>query len=327
VAHRKAAWLVPLAALLLAAADGTPAPSPPPLNGFVIEHAQVDPARILAGGPPRDGIRSVDAPRFAAPPEATWVKADTPVLGVALGHAARAYPVHLMEWHEVVNDAFGDTPIAVTYDPLTGVPRAFVARAGDRNLHFGVSGLIYESGLLMYDRETESLWSQFTGQALSGPLAGTRLQRIRIRQEDMASWYARHPDTVVLERPEPKRIDYRYSPYEAYWTQDSAPFPVDAEDRRFHAKELVVGVVVGGHSRAYLGSILTREGGRAEDVFQGKTIRIEYSSELGVFHWDVPEGVDVTEAYWFAWKAFHPDTDIWHGPGAAAPAKSPSPAP
>jgi hypothetical protein len=97
--------------------------------------------------------------------------------------------------------------------------------------------------------------------------------------------------------------------------EDKTVFPVKARDDRFHAKELVLGVVVDGRPRAYLGSLVTKAGGEVEDEFGGKKIRLVYSTDDGIYSYDVAEGVDVTEAYWFAWKAFHPDTEIWNAPG------------
>jgi hypothetical protein len=189
-----------------------------------------------------------------------------------------------------------------------------------RTLTFGVSGLIFNHNFLLYDRETESLWVQFTGEAISGPLAGQRLRRVRMRQETLAGWLERHPRSVVLERPLPTHIDYRYSPFTAYIVRDETIFPVRASDPSFHAKELVVGVLVeGAPPRAYLGSVVTAAGGLVEDEVGGRPIRLAYDTELGVFSFDVPEDVVAQEAYWFAWKAFHPDTEVWR-PAKAAPA-------
>lgn len=280
------------------------------LNGFTISRQTVDRDDIVPGGPPRDGIHSIDAPRFVPSEQATWVDDTTIVLGVVVKGDARAYPVHLMDYHQVANDVVGGVPLAVTWDPLTGVPLAFERTVGGRVLTFGVSGLLYNSGFLLYDRETESLWSQFLGRAVSGPLAGKTLTRVRIRQEDLTSWRTRVGSTRVLERPS-RGIDYARSPFERYLTENAVRYPVKARDPRFHAKELVLGVVVGGKARAYLGSVLTREGGWAEDRFQGRRIQIDYSTDLSVFRWEAPDDVQVTEAYWFAWKAFHPDTGIW----------------
>jgi hypothetical protein len=296
--------------------EGTPETgvAPKTLNGFRLVPLIVKAELVRAGGPGRDQIKAVDDPQFVTPEQATWVAADTPVIGVELGGEARAYPVHLIERHQIVNDLLAGVPLAVSYDPLAGTPRAFRRRVGGRDLHFGVSGLVYNACSLMYDRETQSLWSQFTGQAISGPLAGTRLEMIRVRQEPRDLWLGRAPASTVLVRPDPRGIDYRYSPYQAYWLQEEIPFPVAAKDSRFHSKELVLGVVAQGKARAFLGSLLTAAGGRVSDDFQGKTIRILYDSEDAFMQWEIPKEVEVTEAYWFAWKAFHPETEIWHDP-------------
>lgn len=290
------------------------ADAPPPrdsLNDFSLTNLSVPRESIRGGGPKRDQIRAVDAPEFVAAGEATWVKSDTVVIGVELDGVAHLYPVHLMEYHQIVNDDIAGIPIVLTYDPLTGAPIAYRRKLGDRILEFGVSGLIHNSNFLLYDRATESLWSQFDGRALSGPLANSRLERVRTRQESLESWLERAPKARVLVRPEPKRFDYRYSPYSRYWVEDKIPFPVDSRDDRYHAKELVLGVRARNRSRAYLGSILTRAGGSAIDEFEGHRIRIEYDSDLGIFRYRVPDSLEVTEAYWFAWKAHQPDTEVW----------------
>ncbi len=296
----------------------SPASSP---NGFSIEKRVVPREAIRAGGPDRDRIRSVDAPGFVPPQEATWSPPPVPVIGLAFGGEAHAYPVHLMEYHQVVNDELFGTPVALTYDPLTGVPRAWKRRVGDRVLEFGVSGLLYEGQFLLYDRETESLWAQYEGRAVAGPLAGTQLEGLRVHQEPMGIWFQRYNATVVLERPLLKKIDYRHSPYEVYWVSEKIPFEVRARDDRYHPKEVVLGVQAGGERRAYLGSILTAEGGRIVDEVGGHKIRIRYDSESGTFIWEAPEALSVTDAYWFAWKHFHPDTGIWNDrPSKPAPA-------
>jgi hypothetical protein len=305
-----------------AAGTGTAAARPLPpeqdpkqLYGFALTRPEVDPAKILPGGPGRDGIPAVDAPTFASTAARDAVADDTPVLGVSIGGDARAYLLPILEVHQIVNDTVGGVPIAVTYDPLTGAPLVFDRRVDGRTLHFSVSGLLYDSGFLLYDRETQSLWSQFEGRAIAGELAGRTLARIPVRREDFASWIAREPHTRILIPPDPAHFDYNAQRYGRYEQQDGSLFPVDARDRRFHAKELVVGVVVDGHARAYLASLLTRQGGRAEDVLAGQPVTVSYDRAKGTFDWTVPAGAQVTEAYWFAWKAFHPDTDIWQDPG------------
>jgi hypothetical protein len=309
-------WLALASSILLAADSGK---DPEVVNpdskssrgGFSLAGATVPVEEIIDGGPGRDGIRSVDAPEFVPVPEATWVVDETPVLGVEIDGDAAVYPIHLLEYHQIVNDTLGGIPVVVTFDPLTGTPRAYRRRVDGKVLEFGVSGLLYNSGFLMYDRETESLWSQFQGRALAGPMAGTRLTRVPVHQEPVAAWIIRHPGSRVLARPELKKLDYRHSPYKAYWLEDRIPFPVKARDERFHAKEVVLGLEAKGGTRAYLGSIVTAAGGRVRDEFAGHEIEILYDTDLGLFAWELPSGIHATESYWFAWKAFHPDTQIW----------------
>ncbi len=294
-------------------ADARPQSSPETLNGFSLDGLRVEQS-LLVRGAVRDGIKAVDEPGFVPPEAATWVAPDNLVLGLALGEVAHAYPVHVLEFHQIVNDALGGEPVLVTYDPLAGAPRAFGRRLGERTLRFGVSGLLHNASFLLYDRETRSLWSAWTGEAVAGPLAGKRLPALPVRQEPLARWLERAPTTRVLERPAPRRIDYRYSPFSSYWVADSIPFPVAARDERFHAKEVVLGLRVGKLRRAYLGSALTAAGGSLEDRLGGHGVRISYDSEVSAFDYEVPKEVEVREAYWFAWKAFVPDTEVWLPP-------------
>lgn len=307
--HRALVILIAFPLLLGAGADGSDPARP---NGFDLSNTVVDRTEIRAGGPTRDRIRSVDAPEFVPPKEALWSPPSVPVIGIALGAVARAHPVHVLEHHQVVNDKLNGVPVVVSYDPLTGIPLAHRRSVDERVLTFGVSGLIYNAQFLLYDRETQSLWAQYEGLAVAGPLAGKKLERLEVRQELMGVWFQRHPNTTVLAYPERMRIDYRYSPYESHWISEKVPFEVRARDDRYHPKEVVLGVRVGAKLRAYLGSILTAEGGRIVDEFEGKKIRIAYDTNSSTFQWDVPSGVSVTDAYWFAWKSLHPDTEIWH---------------
>lgn len=289
----------------------------PKLNGFALDPHAIPVGEVIGGGPGRDGVRRVESPTFVDPEEAGWVVATTPVVGLVIGDEARAYPVHLLEYHQLVVDEVGGVPIAVAYDPLTSTPAVYRRAVAGKTLDLGVSGLIYNSNFLLYDRGTESLWSQFTGEAITGEMMGKRLEPLRTRQEPLAIWLGRHANSQVMVRPEPKKIDYRYSPYSSYWVSDKVPFPVKSSDSRFHPKELVLGVAKDGASRAYIGSVLTAAGGRIVDDFGGGKIRIAYDSDTGTFSWDAPEDVRVTDAYWFAWKAFHPNTDIWNDHSSA----------
>lgn len=308
-----AAWI------LVSLEAGAESPEPRGPNGFDLSNVVVDRAEIRAGGPKRDRIRSVDTPEFVPAPQASWSPPAVPVIGVVLEGVAQAHPVHLLEHHQVVNTEMGGVPLVVTYDPLTGIPMAYRRTLAGKVLRFGVSGLIYNGQFLLYDRETESLWAQYEGRAVSGPLAGKQLERVVARQELMGIWFQRHPETQVLARPERMRIDYRYSPYEEYWVSEKVPFEVRARDDRYHPKEVVLGVEVAGKTRVYLGSILTAAGGRIVDDFESQKIRIAYDTNSSTFQWDVPDSVRVTEAYWFAWKSLNPETEIWRDARSNSP--------
>lgn len=290
-------------------------------GGFSSRGLVVPRASIVPGGPGRDGIPSVDSPRFVSVPEAErWVRGEHAVVGVALEGEARAYPVHLLEHHQVVNDRFGDTPVLVTYDPLIDVARAYrvpdVEAAGEIGpppaTGFGVSGLIYRCNFVLFDRRDDSLWTQFDGLALTGARAGTRLEPLVVRVEPLRTWKRRHADTRVLRPPDPRHVDYRYSPYTSYWISDKIPFPVEHRDPRIHPKELVLGARVGDRTRAYLATLVERRGGRIVDELAGHRIRIEWDAESGSFSWTAPDEVELVSAYWFAWKNFHPDTELWN---------------
>ena len=158
------------------------------MNGFNLDNSLVPANQILRGGPPRDGIPALDHPRFEAADKADWLKDDDLVLGVTIDGQAKAYPVRILVWHEIVNDTLGDTPIAVTYCPLCGSGIVFSRQQDKQVLDFGVSGLLHNSDLLMYDRQSESLWSQIPGKAISGPRAGEVLERLAITHTSWKSW-------------------------------------------------------------------------------------------------------------------------------------------
>ena len=138
-----------LAACVLA---GNEAGEPASLNGFALTNPQVPIAEIRSGGPPRDGIPAIDQPVFVAGNSARFLRDDDLVVSFSEGGETRAYPLRILVWHEIVNDTVGGRPVAVTYCPLCGTAMVFDRRVGDRTLSFGVSGLLYQSDVLMYDR-------------------------------------------------------------------------------------------------------------------------------------------------------------------------------
>lgn len=211
----------------------------------------VDLDEIVPGGPPPDGIPAVDRPLFHRAGEVEWLEDREAVLALALGDDSRAYPVQVLMWHEIVNDTVDGVPVAVTYCPLCNSAIAFDRRLGPRVLDFGTSGMLYNSALVMYDRQTESLWSHFTGEAVAGALAGSRLDSFPVSTVSWGDWRRRNPEGWVLSRETGFRRDYGRNPYRGYDEPASEPFLFEGEpDRRMPAKTRVVGLRAGGESVA-----------------------------------------------------------------------------
>jgi Protein of unknown function (DUF3179) len=172
-----------------------------PHNGFDVSAASIDARRIDGGGPGRDGIPALTDPAAVPAGEADFLRDDDIVIGLSVADQARAYPLKILNWHEVVNDRLGGQAVAVTYCPLCGTGIAFAATLNGERLDFGVWGLLYQDNLLLYDRATKSLWSQFMGQAVSGARLGARLTSVPIEHASWRAWRTRHPQTSVLALP------------------------------------------------------------------------------------------------------------------------------
>lgn len=283
-------------------------------NSFDLEGSLVPAEEIHLGGPPRDGIPSIDQPRFVVAAQADFLADSDRVLGLVRGGESRAYPVAIMNWHEVVNDQIGKESIAVTYCPLCGTGVAFKSGARGMQLGFGVSGLLYNSDVLLYDRETESLWSQLLMRAIAGPLTGERLSAVPLVHTSWRAWRMEHPDTLVLSTATGFERDYSHDPYMSYAGRSDVYFPVSAESSRYHPKERVLGVEIDGRFKAYPFAELSRTGKQQiGDRFAGRLLTISFDATHGdarAFDQDGRELATVT-GFWFAWYAFHPGTEVF----------------
>jgi hypothetical protein len=216
-----AAPAIALACLLVLApfaARGAPLEREFPKTDFSI--VSIDWSEITSGGPPRDGIPAIDDPRSVPAAEAAELADEEPVVGVVVNGEARAYPLRVLIWHEIANDTLGRVPVAVTYCPLCNTAIVFDRRVGGRVLDFGTTGRLRNSDLVMYDRQTESWWQQFLGEAIVGELTGTTLRMIPARLESFANFRARAPLGTVLVGDHARA--YGYNPYVGY---DSSPRP------------------------------------------------------------------------------------------------------
>ena len=207
----------------------------------------IDLADIRSGGPPPDGIPPIDEPEFAAVDEIDFIEDNEPVLLVEIEGDTRVYPVQIMTWHEIVNDTVGGVPVTVSYCPLCNSAVTYRREVGDRVLDFGTSGSLFNSSLIMYDRQTESLWTHFDGRAVVGALTGTQLEFIATSTVSWSDIVDDRPDAMVLTRNTGHERRYGSNPYEGYDNPDGRPFRFEgATDDRLLPQTRVVTVVDDG---------------------------------------------------------------------------------
>ena len=235
---------------------------------------------IVSGGPPRDGIPPIDQPAFVIPAEAdAWLGDREPVIAVSRGEAAKAYPLQILIWHEIVNDTVGDEPLTVTFCPLCNSAVAFKRRLGPRVLDFGTTGRLRYSDLVMWDRQTESWWQQLTGEAIIGELAGERLEAVPASIVSYAAFKETYPQGVVLARPVGFHRDYGRNPYTGYDDIDNVPFLYHGDsDPRLPPMERVVAVSRGEESKAYPYQVLA-DRRVVTDTLAGQRFVVLYSHD------------------------------------------------
>jgi len=282
---------------------------------FDLSKATIPVKEIRHGGPPKDGIPALTDPATIPADEADYLDAADRVVGVSLGGESRAYPLRILNYHEVVNDTLGGVPVAVTYCPLCDSAVVFDRRTPLGTREFGVSGLLYNSNVLIYDRaEKESLWSQMKGEGVSGPAAGKSLTWLPFELTRWHDWRQRHEQTTVLSGETGHRRNYQRNPYASYFERDALMFPAGPLDDQLPNKEAVLGVWTDEAARAYPVSLFNDRAGQTTDKLNGKAVTIEYdprANRLRVVKAD--EGVRWMYSLWFAWHAFRPHTDVYAG--------------
>ena len=285
------------------------------MNGFDISKALIPAEEILPGGPPRDGIPAIDHPKFIPAKDADFLGPDDRILALQIGGTAKAYPIKILNWHEIVNDHIASQAVTITYCPLCGTGVAFDAEADGRSRSFGVSGLLYNSDVLLYDRETESLWSQILGKAVSGRFMGTPLRPIPLEHTTWHDWQQRYPDTLVLSTNTGFGRDYNRNPYAGYEKSRELYFSVThSAPPRYHPKERVLGLNANGVFKAYPYIELNRQAKRSfQDKINGQGYTIQWNPEHQagrIFDADGHE-MPVITGFWFAWFTFHPETRVF----------------
>ncbi len=311
--------------------------------------------RIFSGGPGKDGIPSIDRPKFITASEADrFLNDDDLVLGITIDGVAKAYPRKIMVWHEIANDEINGIPVVITYCPLCYTGAAYVRIIEGEAIEFGVSGKLYNSDLVMYDRKTDTYWSQILGQGIVGELAGYELTKLPLETLEWGDWKRLYPHTLVLSQDTGFARSYGRDPYSFYYSSPGLMFPVENDDGRLFSKTLVYGVNFNGIAKAYPEDeirnirILNDEVGGEEllilwhpeknvvsiysrtitqrvlefELLDGKLFDVQTGSEWnfnGVAISGELSGEDLQVVvapahFWFAWAAFNPGTLLFIRP-------------
>jgi len=207
---------------------------------------------VFDGGPGRDGIPSVDNPQFTNVNDASYLLDDDLVIGIKVGGTIRAYPHPILDWHEIVNDDINGQKTAITYCPLTGSAIAWKRQGVVSNSEFGVSGLLFNSNLIPYDRGSNSNWSQMKLLCVNGSLIGNEIETSKIIETTYKTWREMYPTSQLLSTNTGFGRQYGVYPYGGYKTNDDLIFPVSNEDNRLQKKERVLGLIAGGQTMAFV---------------------------------------------------------------------------
>lgn len=273
----------------------------------------------------KDCIPAIDNPKFESAKDASkWLRAEDRVFGINVNGSQRAYPQRILNWHEIVNDAIpcalnsqcDQDPLylIVTFCPLCGSALAFEPKVNGVITQFGVSGKLHNNDLVMYDRYEGSLWQQITGEAIVGPAArrNETLKLVTLTTTTWQEWKDKYTDTLVLSRDTGHVRNYDQYPYGTYEENEELLFGVKELNRALHIKAVVYGIEVNGQTKAYPEEVI-RQKSVVNDTVGGVSIKVELldSGEVRVTNAKTGEAVIPIRLFWFAWAAFHPDTELY----------------
>ena len=287
------------------------------INGFTIENAIIPQDEILSGGPSKDGIPALFDPKFISAKDAHYLDSSDRVIGIKFDGIAKAYPINILNWHEVVNDEINNTFFAVTFCPLCGTGMVFSSEVPGHQLTFGVSGLLYNSDVLLYDKNTNSLWSQILSKSVAGLMVNTNLELLPSVHTSWNNWLTNNPETLVLSRDTGYSRNYGRDPYSGYSTSKRLYFPAPSDSKEaksFHPKETVFGLNINDTQRAYPFSELDKAGAKIHDNVGGVNVIINWnnaSRSVTVMD-ELGNNIPGIQGFYFAWVAFFPDTSIFY---------------
>ncbi len=260
----------------------------------------------------KDRIQAITNPKFVSVRDAVFMQPRDRVIGVVVNGVAKAYPLRILRWHQVVNDTIGGTPVAVTYCPLTDNAAVYSRRLRGRTITLHPSDELYESTSLFRDNLTHSLWSQFNGKAVAGPAKGQQLEALASINTNWMLWDNFHPKTVVMSSDTGFVHAYETDPYGIYEGPGAAQFPVSNEDKRLPRYELVLGVDVDHHAEAFPLRRLFAAKPPVSAELGGRKIMVVFDPATGtVGAADDQRHIPAYLGQWFGWAAFHPNSAIW----------------
>ena len=280
--------------------------------------SRVSPEEIVSGGVPKDGIPSIDNPQFVSINEANqWLSDNEPGIAFSWSNDHRFYPYQILVWHEIVNDTIAGRKILITYCPLCLTGYVFDPVVRGERVEFGTSGKLWKSNLVMYDRKTDSLWSQVLGEAISGEMTGAKLEILSSDLIRYGHWKKKFPRGEVLSRDTGAERFYGSNPYGDYFSvTDLALELARPKDTRLSNDAFVFGIVINDKAKAYDVEAVKKKG-EVTDIFEGTTIILRYDKELGAVRMfkQLPEGgeerINPISGFWFSWAAAHPNTELY----------------
>lgn len=271
---------------------------------------------IVSGGPGQDDIPSIDAPVFLSQEDVNFLSESDVGIAYSQDGIDRFYPFQILVWHELVNDTYPSGPVLISYCPLCYSAVVFDPLVDGERAQFGTSGKLWQSNLVMYDRKTNSYWSQILGEAIVGPATGQELAILPSDIMEYGEWKHAHPNGTVLSKETGAIRAYGTDPYGDYYTSPGTFFPVRSMDTRLGDKELVHGMMVNGKAKAYHAGAI-KAAGVIEDDFGDVTIVAEYimSEDIIRFYRADEDGkkmrLETIPSFWFSWVAAHPDTELF----------------
>lgn len=271
--------------------------------------ASVSLSELKQGCPKRDCIPSIDNPKFIKVANVDFMTSDEIVIVATKDNLTKIYSRNILESHEIVNDWFGSLPVAVTFCPLCGSAVAVIRIIDGKVTEFGVSGVLHNSDLVMYDRNSNSLWGQLDAKSIVGPQTGNKLRKISAQLMTWQQAAKTYPDAQVLSKDTGFPFQYNKVSYQKYYDSDKVVFPVSGFDARAHKKAIVYGFQIGSFDVAFTQKYLQKHPSFEQKIGEFRLqVTRNANGHVQVVNTANDKELIVTHAYWFAWYNFHPKT-------------------